>query len=96
MISSEGSPNARRASQEKPSAVSSRRVFPNKRGPVSSLRFRPVELIEISRHPPICDMDEEQFCASHARKRPDVGEDGLIGGAVFEWDENVLIHDNND
>jgi hypothetical protein len=41
-------------------------------------------------------MNQEQLCASNARKRPDVGKNGLIGRAVFDRDENVLIHDGND
>jgi hypothetical protein len=53
-------------------------------------------LVEITRHPPVGDVDKKQLRASHARKRPDVRKDGLIGGAVFEWDEDVFIHDRND
>ena len=41
-------------------------------------------------------MDQQKFCAGQSRKRLDVAQDGLVGSAVFKWDENVLIHVNND
>ena len=41
-------------------------------------------------------MDEQQRRASDTRKRPDVRKNGFIGGAVFERNKNVLIHDGND
>jgi hypothetical protein len=54
-----------------------------------------LELIEIARHPAVGHMDEEEFCAGHLRKRPNVRENGLIGWAVFERDEDMLIHFKN-
>jgi hypothetical protein len=41
-------------------------------------------------------MNEEQFRASHSRKRLDMGENGLIGWAILERNEDVFIHDRND
>jgi|SRR5437868_2247159 len=58
--------------------------------------FRQFQLIKISRHPAVGNMDQQKFCAGQSRKRLDVAQDGLVGSAVFKWDENVLIHVNND
>ena len=55
-----------------------------------------LELIEIPRHPAIGHMNEEQFRASHSCKRLDMREDGLIGWAVLERNEDVFIHEGND
>jgi hypothetical protein len=41
-------------------------------------------------------MNEEQFRASHSRKRLDMGENGLIGWAVLERDEDMMVHFKND
>jgi len=51
-----------------------------------------LKLIEIAGYPPVGNVDEEQFSASHARQRFDVAENRLVSIAVFERDENVSIH----
>src|SRR5262245_42877777 len=51
-----------------------------------------MELIEITRHPPIGHMDKQECRAGHARKWSDMRKDGLISPAVFERNENMLIH----
>jgi len=58
--------------------------------------FRQFQLIKISRHPAVGNMDQQKFRAGQSRKRLDVAEDGVVGSAVFKWDENVLIHVMND
>jgi hypothetical protein len=58
--------------------------------------FRQFQLIKISRHPAVGNMDQQKFRAGQSRKRLDVAEDGVVGSAVFKWDENVLIHVKND
>jgi hypothetical protein len=55
-----------------------------------------LELIEIARHPSIGHVNEEQLRAGHSRQRLDVGKDGLIGWAVFERDEDMVVHVRND
>ena len=56
------------------------------------LAFRQLELIKISRHPAVGNMHQKKFCSRHSRQWLNVTEDGLVGIAVFKWDENVLIH----
>jgi hypothetical protein len=58
--------------------------------------FGQFQLIKISRHPAVGNMDQQNFRSRHPRKRLDVAEDGLVGSAVFKWDENALIHVKND
>src|ERR1044072_6696017 len=58
--------------------------------------FRQFQLIKISRHPAVGNMDQQKSRTSQSRKRLDVAENGVVGGAVFKWNENVLIHVNND
>ena len=58
--------------------------------------FRQFQLIKISRHPAVGNMDQQKFRPGQSRKRLDVAEDGVVGSAVFKWDENVLIHVKND
>ena len=60
------------------------------------LTFSQFQLIKISRYPPVGNMDQQNFRSRHPRKRLDVAEDGLVGSAVFKWDENALIHVKND
>jgi len=55
--------------------------------------LRELELIKITRHPAIRDVDEEQLRAGDARERLDMSQDSLIGGTIFEWDKNVMIRD---
>lgn len=52
-----------------------------------------LQLIEISGHPSIRDMDEKQLRPRHAGKRLDVAQDRFVGGSVFQGNQNVMIHD---
>ena len=96
MISSEGSPRARTASQVKPSSINSRCRSSRVHAVLFHLfAFGQFQLIKISRHPAVGNMDQQKFRSRHPRKRFDVAEDGFVGTAVFKWNENVPIHVNN-
>jgi hypothetical protein len=41
-------------------------------------------------------MNQEQFRAGHSCKGLDMDENGLIGWAVLERDEDMLVHFKND
>src|ERR671918_3213047 len=58
--------------------------------------LRELELIEIARHPAVGHMDQKQFRTGHSRQRFDMRENGLIGWAVLERDEDMVIHVRND
>ena len=58
--------------------------------------FRQFQLIKVSRHPAVGNMDQQKFRTSQPGKRLDVPENGVVSSAVFKWNENVLIHVKND
>ena len=58
--------------------------------------FGELELVKIARYPAIGNMDEEEPRVGHARKRLDMGQNRLVGGAVFERDEDMPVHFKND
>ncbi len=50
------------------------------------------ELIEVSSHPAVGHVHEQQFRPRHPGERLNVTEDCFVGVAVFEGNENMLIH----
>jgi hypothetical protein len=58
--------------------------------------FRQFQLIKISRHPAVGNMDQQKLRAGQSGKRLDVTENGVVGSAIFKWDQNMLIHVKND
>src|SRR5258705_485341 len=56
------------------------------------LRLAQVELPHVARRPAIGDMQQEHLGAQQLREARDVLENGRIGRAVFERDENALVH----
>jgi hypothetical protein len=59
------------------------------------LRLGELELLEISRNESIRDVHEQQFRAVQFRELADVRQKRFIRAAVFESDENFLIHNQN-
>lgn len=56
------------------------------------LGFGEFKLVEVAGGPAIGDVEEPEVGAEAAGEFGDVGEDGLIGGAIFEGDEDFFIH----
>ena len=56
------------------------------------LGFGQLEMMEISRDPTVGDVQQQQFRPGQADQGHDVIQNHLIGRAVFERNENVLIH----
>ena len=54
------------------------------------------DLIEITRHPAISHMNEEQFRAGHSCKRLYMCQNRLVGRTVLERDEDMAVHFKND
>ena len=55
-------------------------------------RFAQLQLIEIARRPSIGDVHEVQLGADLHRELADVIEDRLVGGGVFDGNENAAVH----
>ena len=56
------------------------------------LRIRELELVVAARRPTVGDMDEEQFGSKQGGQPAHMRQYAFIGGAVFQSDENLLIH----
>ena len=51
------------------------------------------ELVEIARHPAVGDVQQQQICTGqHRASSATCGKDGSVRRAVFEGDEDFLIH----
>src|SRR5579859_3144599 len=56
------------------------------------LGFSQLELVEIPRHPAVGNVQQQQFRPGQPDQRCDVVQNDLVSRAVFQRNENVLIH----
>ena len=60
--------------------------------PAHLLAFRELQAVVVPRDPAVRDVHEQESGAVKLRERPDVVEDRLIGGTVFERNQDGVIH----
>src|SRR6476620_10600791 len=56
------------------------------------LRLAELQLLEVSRGPPVGDVDEKQLRLGQGGQAGDMRKDGAVGVRVFDGDENVAVH----
>jgi hypothetical protein len=56
------------------------------------LGFGQLELVEIACDPAVGDVQQQQFCPGQFHQRTDVVKNGPVRRAVFQRDEDALIH----